>query len=412
MRDEMRQSLILLVGIGAAATLGLVFTVFAGRQLGPALNAELVGALAIVYWCQLALGPINGTVARFSAKYAAEKSPGKIRTLACAVAKRTAKWGLLGGAAVVLISQPISRLFNFQSVIPFVGAVVIVYLTLQLSVVRGVLRGVKEFGQLNANTIVEAGTRLFVGAALLLWLVDIRVALSAYVIALIVSLGVGSWQLSRIWKGHATEHVDGNAIRRFGFPMLILMFTSAGYQNVDMFLAKYAFAPHVAGEYGAAFSLSRTIGVLVTPFATMLLPLLAGLHEHGRSTMGPFFRVLFYFVCIVCPPILVFALWPEAVVTTLYGNEFVGTAQFLFSVTVLRVVGHLCHLVAIAGSAVASFRFLYVYLLGLAIQAAVLAVWRPTGVTMVWTLTAVQTLVLFVILIEVLNKQRMAKVRE
>ena len=86
MRKETKHTFSLLAGTGITAAFSLAYMVFAARTLGPAVSADFFAVIALVALCQVALGPINGTVARFSAAYADDY--GKIRTLCREIAKR------------------------------------------------------------------------------------------------------------------------------------------------------------------------------------------------------------------------------------------------------------------------------------------------------------------------------------
>ena len=154
MRTETRHSIVLTAGTGTTAALSLIYTVYAGRVLGRVAYADFVAAVSFANLCYIALGPINGTVARFTAQYASRSEYGKIRTLCREVGKRVAKYGVLGLIAGLVMLKPLAVVLRFDSVVPLLLAYVMVYLTLLLSVARGVLRGVQSFHQYNLNPLL------------------------------------------------------------------------------------------------------------------------------------------------------------------------------------------------------------------------------------------------------------------
>ena len=151
--------------------------------------------------------------------------------------------------------KPLAHFLQFKSVMPLIAAFGMIYALLLLSIARGVLRGLQHFGSYNVNIISEAAVRLIAGLILLELIWGATSGLSAYLIALTITLVLSFAQLRRIWKGQAGESLDGQAIKRFTVPMFLMMFALAGYSNMDMLYVKHYFPEAQAGIYGAAFVL-------------------------------------------------------------------------------------------------------------------------------------------------------------
>jgi len=391
MRPETRHSIVLTGGVGLTAALAVLYTVYAGRLLGPAGYADFTAAVSLVAMCYIALGPINGTVARFTAQYAHHDQYGKVLTLAREVTRRVAWYGLLGIGAGLLVVRPLTQVLRFESGRTLLVAYGLIYLTLLLNVPRGVLRGVQRFGQLNVNTVAEAGVRLGSGVVLLHLLRTAVAGLFAYVVGLAVALAASVFQLRRIWRGHAPQALDGAEVRRFTGPMFVMMLTAAAFQHADMLFVKHYFAASVAGVYGAAFTLARSITVLFTPFQTLALPLLTTLYEQGEGRSGSFLRVSGYFLALAVGPVLLFWLWAEPIVVAFYGADFRGGAAYLLGITAARIAGFLAELIALLHITRGSFRFLYIYLSGLLVEMIALLVWHGTLATVVRVMLLAQT---------------------
>lgn len=368
MRSEARDSLILLFGTGLTTGLGMLYSIYVARTLGPSNAADFFMALSLVAFCQIALGPINATVTRFTAQYAAHNEYGKIRSLYREVARRVATYGLLGIPLMLVLLKPLGQWLQFESIWTLVVCIAMLFGLMLLSVARGVIRGVQRFSSHNLNIVVEAASRLVIGLIILQWYPSATLGLSAYVAALVITLWVSKKQLQNIWAGYDPAGVDGQAIKRFTAPMFIMMITSAGFQNIDMLFTKHYFTDVEAGLYGASFTLARSISALVTPFTTLLLPLLSTLHSRGERMLKPFLRVCGYFLILAIVPMLLFGLWPENIMQLLYGDAFAGSAEVLFPLAMVRLIGYLCHMLALAYASMNRFRFLYIYAPGLIIQ--------------------------------------------
>ncbi len=409
MRLEIRHTVVLGLGTGVSAVLALVYTIYVSRKLGPELTSHFVGAMALIAWCQVALGPINGTIARFTSRYASDGRLGQVRTLHREVLIRVLWYGLPLIVVALVISPALRSLLRFPTVWPIVIAAVTVYVTLALSVSRGVLRGIEHFGSLNVNVVVEASARLIFGVAILAITRSVEAALLASLLALVVTVVLAQQQTATCWRDYPAEPVVGAEVKKFALPMFVLMFTAAGYQNIDMLFVKRFLSEQAAGEYGAAFSLARSISVAVTPVAIVLLPALSRLYEKGESIFGALIRFCSYFLLLASVPVLAFAIWPTQIMS-LFGSEFTGATQYLVPVSLLRVVGFLAQLIALGGAASNRFTFLYPFVAGMLGAFAALCLYHDSGVEIVW-INLVAQVVALAAMIVVLCKPAKPSVR-
>lgn len=391
MRTETRQSIVLTIGTGATAAFSLVYVAYVGRVLGPERYADFTAVLSFVLLCTLALGPINPIVARFTAQYASQRAYGKIRTLSYEITRRLALYGFAGIVLGLLALKPLTSTLRFHSILPLLVAYGMVYLNVMLTVPRGVLRGVQNFGKYNVNIVLEAAIRLGIGVIVLECACGAVSGLLPYLAALAAILFYSRIQLRGVWAGHEPEPVDGGAIKRFTVPMFLMAFGGAGFQNIDILFVKHYFAEADAGLYGAAANLAKSINVLVTPFSILLLPLLITLRQRGRRVPRTFLRVCAYFLLLSAGPMVLFWLWPGAIMVLVYGQEFAAGAPVLLPLAAALLLGCLSTLTGLSFASADRFGFLYIYLLGLAIEAAGFALWHTSLQTVVAVVLTAQT---------------------
>jgi len=378
-----------------------VYGVYATRVLGEGSVGAFTHALSVVAFLQIAFGPINGTVAKFAAEYAARGGMGRVRSLVSEVARRVAAYGGIALVVASVAAFPLASFWKYTSPAPLLIALLITYATLILSVARGALRGLQRFGALNTNTIVESACRLAIGLALLGFWGGASVALLAYLIALVVTLALSLRQLRSMWNDTPRERVDGRAVRRFALPMFAFMLVSAGFQNIDMFLVKRVLPMAEADSYGVAFFLTgRAIAALVTPFTILLLPMLAHLHERGQSTRRPFLRVCGYFLLSTGIPLVLFGTFPGHLLNLLYGDRFSEAASVLFLLAIARILGHFCHIIGLARAAAGRFSFLIIYGSGFFVQSAMLAYFGRDSQSVVHILLWTQLAVLLALVLQ------------
>ncbi len=391
MRSELRHSVLLTLGTGATAVLSLIYCVYAGRKMGPVGGyADFTAALAFVSFFNIALGPINSTMTRFSAQFAAQGRLGALRTLHTAVARPVALWALAGFPLILLAGPFLASIFRFRSMIVLVLAYGMVYLTLLMSVGRGVLRGVQRFDAYNVNILTEACSRLLIGIAIFAVVASAAFGLVAYLLAMILSLVMLWVQLRAVWGDRPAEPMDGGAVVRFVVPMFVLMGTAAGFENLDLFVVKSCLDERQAGAYGAAFILAKAISVVATPFHILLLPLLTDLYTRGRGLGGAFLRVSLYFVLLAAGPLLLFWLAGGPVVRRVYGVQFGTAGAVLGPLALARMLTYIAGLITVLYASVGRFRFLWFYTSVLVVEGALLARWHGSLDQIVWTVLAVQ----------------------
>ena len=410
LRPETRHAIVLMIGTGVTTLLGLVYGVYATRRLGDGAVGTFTHALSVVACLQIAFGPINGTVAKFTAEFSTTGERGRVRCLVHEFARRIMTYGAIFLVIAMLLALPLAKFWKYETPFPLMLAMLMTFLTLLLSVARGALRGLQKFGALSINTIFEAACRLAVGLPLLLFWINPGTALVAYLLALAATLIFSRRQLRAWWGDAPRVLVDGRSVQRFMVPMFLLMLTSAGFQNIDMLFVKRLFSATEGDAYGVAFYVTgRAAAVLVTPFNILMLPLIAARHSAGAATLNSFLRVFGYFLLLAAVPLGLIALWPRELMELLYGDRFPAAATLLLPLTLLRLISHLCHLIGLGSAAMGRFRFLYVYAIGLGAQVVAL-LWGSTSihqvpVMLLWT----QGLTLIALLAFVVWKLRAPK---
>lgn len=391
MRNETRDSIILTIGTGATALLSLVYLSLAGRIIDETRFADFTAATAFIAMCTLAMGPINGTVAKFTAQFAARDELGKVVALYRELSKRVIRYGVIALVIGLLLLFPLTDILKLSSVWPLLLAYATVFVTLPLGVFRGVLRGVQRYALLKLNTLMESAIRLAVGGVLLWMFATVSAGLCAFVISLAFMVWVSRIQIRRILGDRSPVAVDGAAIKRFSIPIFVMMLTSAAFQNVDMLFVKSQFGELQAGAFGAAYGLARSISALFTPFNIMLLPLMTTLHERKSAAAGAFLRVCVYFLILVSVPVVVFAIWPQQIITAMYHDKHADAANMLLWITLTRVAGYMGHLLGLTFLAREDYRFLWIYVPSLAIQLVAMYAFSSTLSSLIFTVLIVQT---------------------
>ena len=401
-RQVLLQRLSLVGGTGGGALLTMIWMAWAGRKLGPAASSDFYAAVFLVFAIYMLGHPINGLAARFGALWRAQGAQQRIWPLYTRL-MRTLLWV---GVPSALIGLPTlawqADLLHFQEPWALALGLLAGWLAVAASAGRGVLRGVGRLTAFAGSVLTEAVIRLGLGIALLALWPSASAAMAAYVAAGLATVGLGELLVRRALPERTqASPVDTTAERRallaFAAPMLLMALCDAAYQNLDVLVAKRSMSLELAGQYGAIATLTRALGVLVQPFALLVIPLLTTSHARGERVGRQLAGLTAAFLGLAALPMVVFLIWPRELVVLIYGEPFAPAAPWLAGHAVASLAMFVSLMLAQAFAAVARFAFLWIYLAGVVALGVGLALWHTTPAEMIRVMVMVKGGVLLLI---------------
>lgn len=392
MLTEVRRTVVVAAGAAVTAVFSLVYQLVAGRTLGPVSYADFAAALSLIYIGSSAAGPVNSTVARFSAQFVARGELGKVRGLVEMATRRVAGFGFIAAALALIGVRPLGHALHFSSAAPLVLVIAVLYLTLLVSVERGVLRGALDFAKYNRSVVTEAALRLLIGVPLLYAFAGASSAVGGYAAALLVLLPLSAKQATATWKGEEAVPVSEPEVLRFGSPMFAFSLAFVAFLNVDMLLVKLFFPGQEAGLYGGAITLARSIALIYGPFGILLLPMFVSQGAGGSPPFRMVLRVVAYFLAAAAFPLVALGLWPEEILTLAFGEAFGAAAPLLFPLAVAATLAGFSALMGNALAGLERFRFLAAYVGGLLLMISGLWLWHESLDRVVVVVLAAQSI--------------------
>jgi O-antigen/teichoic acid export membrane protein len=303
-------------------------------------------------------------------------------------------------AVVFLVfATPLARALHFRATSTLLISFAAALLFALLSVDRGVIHGLMRFRTHNVNTVLEAVIRAGGAILLLQRSRTSTAALISYAVALLVAEGVIAGMFAREWRRVAPAPVDWSEVTRLILPMIVLMLAIAIFQNADVLAVKRWFAPSDAGVYGAASAMARAFGVIFVPLYVLAGPLLTGAHDSGRPIRGLTLQLTGVFLALSTIPLLLFLIWPERIMTLLYGPAYAAAGPLVARLGGVAIITFTALMLAQALISVADFRFLAVYGFGAIAQVIALAGRHATYNDVIFALYVPQTIVLFIVAI-------------
>jgi O-antigen/teichoic acid export membrane protein len=397
LRRERWHTILLVVATGCSAVLGMVYMSIAGRRLGPAESADFYGALFFSFVLLTIFSPLGAVVSHFTAVYRARGEPARASALAQWISSRLLWIGVTLVVPLWLTAAPLATVLRLGSQVTLLAAYLIAGSFVWLTLSRSVLRGAQCFGPYAWNLLTESVLRLSFGVLLLQLTASASQALWAYVGSSVVAMV--ACQLSSVRILGAPEQLgfprtNVAEIFRYAAPMFVVGMADAGYQNIDILIVKGQFPAHDAGLYGAMASITRILGVLVTPFIVLLLPLISEQHERRLPGGRALLRMCVAFGVIALAPLAAFALWPERIVRAFVGDDFIGAAPLLLPHGASLVVGYMAMLFAQAFAATRRFAFLKLYVAGFLLELLALAFWHATPLQVAMVTLLIKALLL------------------
>jgi len=197
-----------------------------------------------------------------------------------------------------------------------------------LTFALGLLQGLARFGWMGSVLIVQAGSRLVLGVALVLFGFGVNGAFAGAAGAIAVSLLVAAVPLTPLLRAarRATAIVElgGAETRFFAFAAVVLL-AYAALTNIDAVLAPAVLMPAEAGTYAGAVTLGKI--VLFAPIAVgfLLLERTARAHARGEPTERPLFLALGFVLATSGVVALAYVVAPALFVGLIVGSQYPAT---------------------------------------------------------------------------------------
>lgn len=408
MRTMLSHGMFVASGTGLAAALSFAYVIYVGRVLEPAAYGQFVTALSLLFFCRLSFTPIHAAITRLTAECSSLGALDKIRDLSRMLFQRINAVAIVVLIVTVLWGGSIAELVGLKSVGLLLSLLAVVYLTVVCSIPRGILRGLKRFGNYSMSMGLEAFLRLASGVLILSWVASPTSAFFAFLIGLVAIFFWTSLQARPTLISASSSSVKAPTLSVIILPLLLLMVTSGAVQNIDMFLVNTLLGPIAAGPYGAAFALTKICGTIATPFVALILPVVASAKAESRSVARPFYKTCAGFLLVSLVPMLAFALFPDKIVGALFGSEYLPGAPLLLGLFLVRLCSHLCHIAVLVSVTLDHHWPLVAYMAGLAVEILAVTTLHASAGQVVVVLLAVQAGALIVVGGITIRKMRMS----
>ena len=323
-----RNNAIFFAGSVGAGVFGYVFHFAIGRLLGPASYSVVASAVSAVYILTLPGLIVQLVAARFTSVATARNDPSAVAPLARLL---TIVSLVLGGVVAAAIWLGAGWFAGFlQLTDRRVVAILTVSTLLGMLVAtnRGLLQGLRRFGALSVNLIIDTSSRVVIGVVLVLAglgpLGAVAAVIAGPAIAYFQSLAV----VGRLPGGSPRQAIHVLAVARYAAPTAAAVIGATYLFNIDVVLARHYLSASQAGIYAAGAVLARVVYFLGLTIAGVMFPEVATRHARDQYHFHVVDLSLLFLAAVGAVLAAVYALFP-AVVLLPYGSQFAPVRPFL-----------------------------------------------------------------------------------
>ncbi len=303
------------------------FHVYLGRALavGEFAIVQTVNALVLIIVTTCSV--LQPTVARFVAERDAAGARGILQRFL-----RQSVWlGLLAAIGLVIVQRPVAQWLNIPVLaVTFLGGMVIVAFV--RPVLAGMLQGQAKFLGFGLTRTGFAFGR-FLLAILFITLIGSRatVAIAAYPLGGLISIGVAAWFLGRgVWQSGTAVP---NETMRQGYQLSVAAFIAyaayMGLQNFDLIWVNRVFSAEQAGNYASAVVLRRVLAVLPGAVTVILYPRIVQRVNAGNLPDKLLVQAAALIILPTVAATAVFLVGGEWIITLLFGASYAKAAPLL-----------------------------------------------------------------------------------
>jgi O-antigen/teichoic acid export membrane protein len=305
-----------------------LYNLILGRILGPEQFADA----AVLITFLLVLSFVAMTFQLATAKFSVIFEANLFVSFISKVYKNAITVGISLGALIIIFSKQLQEVFNTSTSSMFVVFGIGVPLYFLMSVNRGVFQGKKAFKALSITYQTEMLSRLLITLGLL-FLFNIESSL-VIAIGILISFGFGlipfKFENLNFKTSVVIEASQTKLVRNFFIITAFYEFTQIIISNSDMLLVKHYFESYEAGLYASLALIGRIVYFTAWMFVMLLLPTVVQLKKEGKATAPILLKYVGYIAIISSVIVLCCSLFPETVITLLFGKSYLAIAPLLW----------------------------------------------------------------------------------
>ncbi len=351
--ELVKGSIILFVTFSIFNFLNFIFQFLMARMLGPAEYGIFAVIMALFYFMAVPSDSIQTVISKYTSKLKVKDEYGKIKLLLI----KSLKKGFLIAGILFILFLPVFWLVSNSLNIPFTlitlsGLMLFMFFTTPIS--RGIMQGLKKFKALGTNMVVDSLSKVVL--AIIFVLLGLRVygAVISIILGSLIALVFSLIPIKNILRKNK-EYANFTGIYRYSWPVLFVLLAILMMQSIDIIIAKKFFSPEMAGQYAVANLIGKMIFFGTLSISKAMFPLSSEEFEGNgdvKKTKSIFYKSLIIVSGICIVSLLALVLFPEIIISLLFGEKYLAITGILFNMGVAFSFISLSNLVLIYGLSV------------------------------------------------------------
>jgi O-antigen/teichoic acid export membrane protein len=299
-----------------------------GRSLGPENYGTIVAVISLYGLLSIFLSTTNTVVVKYSSESDISSNSEKISYLYHKFLNLALYFGVIIIIILAICSQKLSLFLNMDAkYIILLG--VFLAAGMFASITRGILQGVKQFGNYSINIFLEALIKIIV--FVIFFLVGLKTIGAVYslIIASILAYFLSLIPLKKILGINQTKFKLESIKSIFSSTFFALLFVSI-LNFVDVILVKHFFSAHDAGIYSALSNIGKIIVYITFPITIVMFPMISEAHSLNKRHFPLLFQTVILTISISFLVLAAYYLFPTFIATILYGKEYLEITPYLF----------------------------------------------------------------------------------
>lgn len=336
--------------------------------------------LAITLFLQIPLWTISMVVARRVAHLEAQGAREQIRHFLRQVSRTILRGVIIGLLIYAILSPILLTALDIASPIPLVLLAAAAAVGLFVPLGLATLQGLQRFGAFSLATLVWR-TSVFFGLGLVVVGSGPAGAVGGILFANLAGLILSFWmshlKLSRQMEGRAP---DGRAVEEGEREQIWAVAATYAlvtcFLYLDLLFARYFLTHDSAGRYATVAVLGKAIYFGPIGVVMLLIPKVASARASARDTTHYLYLALATTALLIAPFVVVYSLFPETVVSILFGDKYKGesTADLMRLYVVAATLLTVAALVGQYYLAKRSTRFIWAFVGGLLVTLVVVLI--------------------------------------
>ncbi len=320
------------VMVGGSMVINVInyfYHLIVGRLLGPINYGTLASLFSILYIVGIVPTSTSVAIVKFISSC---KSHNEISLVYKSINKLIFVIALILAGLLVVSSPFIANFLRIDNIFLVVLIAPIIFFSLTTLVNQATSQGLLRFSGYILPGFVSSIGKLVFGILFILLGFSVFGAMGGIVLGAIFAYLISIPSVNKIANRKIYRYskiYDLKDFLKYSFPVLIQSLAFTSIFTLDVILVKHFLSPYDAGIYAALSTLGKIIFFASAPVASAMFPIVVKRKVNNKGYVKIFIVSLIITSAIGVTVTLIYWLFPDLIIRTLYGNDYLSAKSEL-----------------------------------------------------------------------------------